>query len=167
MPPPPPREANNIFGGDDGPIKLPPPRAPNPIIHGEEEGFDYDPFANHKNFKGLKSPPRPSSAAAGSVRSANTNGTRPSADTLSLLHSPMSRPSSAGSQFQIGGGAGGGGLRKEMLERQQRMYEREQRAAQQARRIADVVKKLRELDNPRSVEYLGLSRMIDINPKSK
>jgi len=38
---------------------------------------------------------------------------------------------------------------------------------QQARRISDVVKKLRELDNPRSVEYLGQSRMIDINPKSK
>jgi DNA-binding response OmpR family regulator len=35
---------------------------------------------------------------------------------------------------------------------------------EQARRIADVVKKLRQLDNPRSVEYLGQTRMIDINP---
>lgn len=38
---------------------------------------------------------------------------------------------------------------------------------QQARRISDVVKKLRELDDPRSVEYLGQSRMIDINPNRK
>jgi two-component system, NtrC family, sensor kinase len=38
---------------------------------------------------------------------------------------------------------------------------------QQARRIGEVVKKLRELDNPKSVEYLGQSRMIDINPKTK
>jgi DNA-binding response OmpR family regulator len=38
---------------------------------------------------------------------------------------------------------------------------------QQARRIGDVVKKLRELDNPRSVEYLGQARMIDIDPRKK
>ncbi len=37
---------------------------------------------------------------------------------------------------------------------------------EQARRIADVVKRLRQLDNPRSVEYLGQSRMIDIKPES-
>ena len=36
--------------------------------------------------------------------------------------------------------------------------------AQMARRIADVVKRLRQLDKPRSVEYLGKARMIDINP---
>jgi two-component system NtrC family sensor kinase len=36
--------------------------------------------------------------------------------------------------------------------------------AQMARRIADVVKKLRQLNNPKSVEYLGNARMIDINP---
>ena len=36
--------------------------------------------------------------------------------------------------------------------------------AQMARRIADVVKKLRQLNNPSSVEYLGKARMIDINP---
>ena len=36
--------------------------------------------------------------------------------------------------------------------------------AQMARRIADVVKRLRQLDNPKSVEYLGNARMIDINP---
>ena len=36
--------------------------------------------------------------------------------------------------------------------------------AQMARRIADVVKRLRQLDNPTSVEYLGSARMIDINP---
>lgn len=36
--------------------------------------------------------------------------------------------------------------------------------AQMARRIADVVKKLRQLNNPVSVEYLGSARMIDINP---
>jgi DNA-binding response OmpR family regulator len=35
---------------------------------------------------------------------------------------------------------------------------------EQARRIAEVVKRLRQLDNPRSVEYLGQARMIDINP---
>ena len=34
----------------------------------------------------------------------------------------------------------------------------------QARRIGEVVKRLRQLDNPRSVEYLGSARMIDINP---
>jgi DNA-binding response OmpR family regulator len=32
----------------------------------------------------------------------------------------------------------------------------------QARRIADVVKRLRQLENPASVEYLGSQRMIDI-----
>ena len=37
----------------------------------------------------------------------------------------------------------------------------------QARRIAEVVKRLRQLDNPRSVEYLGQTRMIDLNPNSK
>lgn len=36
--------------------------------------------------------------------------------------------------------------------------------AQMARRIADVVKKLRQLNNPTSVEYLGSARMIDIKP---
>ncbi len=41
-----------------------------------------------------------------------------------------------------------------------------QTIAQQARRIGEVVKKLRQLDNPRSVEYLGSARMIDINPNS-
>lgn len=35
---------------------------------------------------------------------------------------------------------------------------------EQARRIGEVVKRLRQLDNPKSVEYLGKSRMIDINP---
>ena len=38
--------------------------------------------------------------------------------------------------------------------------------AQMARRIADVVKKLRQLNNPVSVEYLGNARMIDINSGS-
>ena len=37
---------------------------------------------------------------------------------------------------------------------------------QMARRIADVVKKLRRLDNPTSIEYLGKARMIDIGPGS-
>ncbi len=41
-----------------------------------------------------------------------------------------------------------------------------QTIAQQARRIGEVVKKLRQLDNPRSVEYLGSARMIDINPNT-
>ena len=36
---------------------------------------------------------------------------------------------------------------------------------QQARRIGEVVKRLRQLDKPKSVEYLGQSRMIDIAPK--
>jgi len=36
--------------------------------------------------------------------------------------------------------------------------------AQMARRIAEVVKRLRQLDNPTSVEYLGSARMIDIKP---
>ena len=35
---------------------------------------------------------------------------------------------------------------------------------EQARRIGEVVKRLRQLDNPRSVEYLGQARMIDIKP---
>jgi DNA-binding response OmpR family regulator len=39
--------------------------------------------------------------------------------------------------------------------------------SQMARRIADVVKKLRQLNNPKSVEYLGAARMIDINPSDK
>jgi len=39
--------------------------------------------------------------------------------------------------------------------------------AQMARRIADVVKRLRQLDNPKSVEYLGSARMIDIKPGAK
>jgi DNA-binding response OmpR family regulator len=34
----------------------------------------------------------------------------------------------------------------------------------QARRIGEVIKRLRKLENPRSVEYLGPSRMIDIKP---
>jgi DNA-binding response OmpR family regulator len=34
----------------------------------------------------------------------------------------------------------------------------------QARRIGDVVKRLRQLDNPTSVQYLGQARMIDISP---
>ena len=38
--------------------------------------------------------------------------------------------------------------------------------AQMARRIAEVVKRLRQLDNPTSVEYLGSARMIDIKPGS-
>ena len=36
--------------------------------------------------------------------------------------------------------------------------------AQMARRIAEVVKRLRQLNNPMSVEYLGSARMIDIKP---
>ena len=39
--------------------------------------------------------------------------------------------------------------------------------SQMARRIAEVVKKLRQLSNPQSVEYLGAARMIDINPGDK
>lgn len=35
--------------------------------------------------------------------------------------------------------------------------------AEQARRIADVMKRLRQIDNPQSVEYVGTSRMIDIS----
>ncbi len=35
---------------------------------------------------------------------------------------------------------------------------------EQARRIGAVVKRLRQLDNPQSVEYLGQSRIIDIKP---
>ena len=34
----------------------------------------------------------------------------------------------------------------------------------QAKRIADVVKRLRQLENPRSVEYHGGARMLDIQP---
>jgi DNA-binding response OmpR family regulator len=36
--------------------------------------------------------------------------------------------------------------------------------AQMARRISEVVKRLRQLDNPTSVEYAGGARMIDIKP---
>ena len=35
---------------------------------------------------------------------------------------------------------------------------------QQAKRIGDVVKRLRQIEQPRSVEYLGNSRMLDIGP---
>ena len=35
---------------------------------------------------------------------------------------------------------------------------------QMARRIAEVVQRLQQLDNPRSVEYAGGARMIDIKP---
>jgi len=35
---------------------------------------------------------------------------------------------------------------------------------EQARRIGDVVKRLRQLGEPRSIEYLGESRMLDIRP---
>ena len=38
---------------------------------------------------------------------------------------------------------------------------------QQARRIGDVVKRLRQIDQPRSVEYLGNARMLDIGPETK
>ncbi len=37
-------------------------------------------------------------------------------------------------------------------------------AAQQARRIAAVVKRLSKLKNPKSVEYLRGSKMIDLSP---
>jgi DNA-binding response OmpR family regulator len=37
----------------------------------------------------------------------------------------------------------------------------------QARRIAEVVKRLRQLENPTSVEYLGSQRMIDIGPPAE
>ena len=55
---------------------------------------------------------------------------------------------------------------------QHMLDEREEREAlatiaAQARRIAEVVKRLREIQNPRSVEYLGSARMIDINPKTR
>jgi DNA-binding response OmpR family regulator len=36
---------------------------------------------------------------------------------------------------------------------------------QQAKRIGDVVKRLRQIEQPRSVEYLGNARMLDIAPK--
>lgn len=35
---------------------------------------------------------------------------------------------------------------------------------QQAKRIGEVIKRLRKLDDPKSVEYLGEARMIDIKP---
>jgi DNA-binding response OmpR family regulator len=35
---------------------------------------------------------------------------------------------------------------------------------QQAKRIGEVVKRLRQIDQPRSVEYLGSARMLDIGP---
>lgn len=37
----------------------------------------------------------------------------------------------------------------------------------QARRIGEVVKRLRQIDQPRSVEYLGNARMLDIGPEAK
>lgn len=39
-----------------------------------------------------------------------------------------------------------------------------QTIVQQARRIGEVVKRLRQIEQPRSVEYLGSARMLDINP---
>lgn len=38
---------------------------------------------------------------------------------------------------------------------------------QQAKRIGDVVKRLRQIEEPRSVEYLGNARMLDISPEAK
>mgnify|MGYP001579652772 CR=1 FL=1 len=38
---------------------------------------------------------------------------------------------------------------------------------QQAKRIGEVVKRLRQIDQPRSVEYLGSARMLDIGPGAK
>lgn len=38
---------------------------------------------------------------------------------------------------------------------------------QQAKRIGEVVKRLRQIDQPRSVEYLGSARMLDIGPDAK
>ena len=38
---------------------------------------------------------------------------------------------------------------------------------QQAKRIGDVVKRLRQIEQPRSVEYLGNARMLDISPEAK
>ena len=38
---------------------------------------------------------------------------------------------------------------------------------QQARRIGEVVKRLRQIEQPRSVEYLGSSRMLDIGPSAE
>ena len=35
---------------------------------------------------------------------------------------------------------------------------------QQAKRIGEVVKRLRKIEQPRSVEYLGDARMLDISP---
>jgi DNA-binding response OmpR family regulator len=39
-----------------------------------------------------------------------------------------------------------------------------QTIVQQAKRIGDVVKRLRQIEQPRSVEYLGNARMLDIGP---
>lgn len=39
-----------------------------------------------------------------------------------------------------------------------------QTIVEQARRIGDVVKRLRQIEQPRSVEYLGNARMLDIGP---
>ena len=39
--------------------------------------------------------------------------------------------------------------------------------AEQARRIGEVVKRLRQIEQPRSVEYLGNSRMLDIGPATE
>lgn len=38
---------------------------------------------------------------------------------------------------------------------------------QQAKRIGEVVKRLRQIEQPRSVEYLGDARMLDISPDAK
>jgi DNA-binding response OmpR family regulator len=38
---------------------------------------------------------------------------------------------------------------------------------QQAKRIGEVVKRLRQIEQPRSVEYLGDARMLDISPGTK
>ncbi|MEA3246085.1 MAG: response regulator [Gemmatimonadota bacterium] len=38
---------------------------------------------------------------------------------------------------------------------------------EQAKRIGEVVKRLRQIDQPRSVEYLGNARMLDIAPDAK
>jgi len=134
-------------------FKAAPARAVNPIIHAGEEGFDHDPFAEHRQRQNSQQrpqnrqqqqqqqPPRQLQQRGGggsvgdfgmarpfSAGSVASNGTRSSADTLSLLHSPRSRVSSdnfgpsAGVGFGRMGGARvatapSGGLRREQLER--------------------------------------------------
>ena len=116
-------DRNPIVGGEDPDERRrapPPPRPRNPILEGNGTpragAGGGGGGAVRRNSVGT---PMQRPLSAQSYRSTSTNGSRPSADTMSLLHSPRSqasydmraRPSGAAGQRR------GGGLSRENLEK--------------------------------------------------